>query len=264
MGSSLRHNLLIALAVLLIVFTISIVWALRDPIVPKLFAGIDYLGVTFGFKEDSGDLENTGGTSQYSKEVRAGLKKMKAEKERLRNSKKQLRDEIKRLEEEIDTLRLDVQIFKEIVFEIKMEKELIKIKQELVAEMKTERKLGEEEELTDEPEPVEEPEAQEDTYDEDQIFNEAVDSYVNWLGDNRTYAKQNQKAYLCGNQNVAQFLSGGESSAFREACALTGYNTARTRIDITGNQKSFLCRNRSVAQFLARNPNISISEVCGN
>ncbi len=265
MRPSLRNNLLIAVLVLLIVFMISIVWAFRDPIVPTLIAGIDYLGVSLGLKKDSDDFGNAGGTSHFSKEIRARLKKMRAEKSWLRNSKRRLREEINRLEEEIDTLRLDVQIFKEIVFEIKMEKEIIKIKEELIAEMEAERQLrDEEEELIEETEPEEELESESEISDEDQIYREAVNFYVDWLRDNRTNANRNQKAYLCSNQSVAQFLSVSDSDAFRKACGVAGHQETRTRLDFSGNQKSFLCRNQSVAKFLARNPNISISEVCGN
>ena len=262
---SFGGNLFIAIAVMLIIFSITIAWGTRDILLPRLNAGIDNIGDIFGFKDGDNLLVREDKVTSNSGDTKEYIERLSAEKVRLINSKKDLNDDIERLEFEIYKNKLEIVQLENLILEAELEKEKIELQKELNSALETERELKAEDAGSVEPgHEQEETEVGFNQNADDQAFNEAVDFYVNWLRAKQPIATLNQKTYLCRNLNVSQFLAVRDSTAFREACEITGNQKSEARTDISGPQKSFLCRNRNVAQFLATRSNVPMSEVCGN
>lgn len=260
-GSGSDNKLIKPILVILIILTFSIFWGSRDILLSSLDTADDILRSISSLKgvdnllvrADKTDLEET----------KEHAEKLSAERIRLIDSKKELNDEIRRLEIEINKISLEIVQLENLIQQAEFKKEIKKLQDELDSALATVRDLKAEDRGALEPEPKQQ-KTDSALYQRrgDRTFDEAVDFYVRWLRDRKTIARYSQKAYLCRNQNISQFLAVRDSAAFRKACEITGKQVSEVRADISGNQKAFLCRNKNVAQFLATRPHVSISEVC--
>lgn len=260
------QNILIKpILVILIIFTFSIFWGSRDILLLSLDTGVDILRSVSAFKGVDNLLVKTDKAKTDLEGTKEHAETLSAERMRIINSKKELNDEIRRLEVEINKISLEIVRLENLIQQAEFKKEIKKLQNELSSVLASVRDLKAEDRGVVEPEPKQqETESAVDQRRGDRTFDKAVDFYVNWLRDKKTIATRNQKAYLCRNQNISQFLAVRDSSAFRKACEITAKQVSEARTDISGNQKSFLCRNRNVAQFLARRPLVPITEVCSN
>lgn len=256
------NNFLISLAVCAIVFTVSLAWALRGDLIPPLAAALDHLRIAVGLKQTPELVDKKGTLGNENDVQRSGIDEIVSELIRLEKSRRELNRKVSDLKDEIGVLQSEIEELEYVILEAKSEVENDELQQDLNAA--NEDDSGDEDSLVDESEPTDEmSESRFYTDANDQMFREYVDFYVDWLTDTQTIASENQKAYICRNSNVSQFLAVNEDAALREACNITGYNRGIIRNNVTGNQKSFLCRNLNVTRFLSAFENVSASELCG-
>lgn len=258
------NNFLISLAVLAFVFTASLAWAFRGDLIPPLAAALDHFRIAVGLKQAPKmvDKKGTGTFEDENNFQRSGIEQLVSELIGLERSRRELNIKVSDLKDEIGVLQSEIEELEYVILEGEPEVENGGLEQDLKAI--TDDDAGEEYLLADESEPADEmSESRFFTDGNDQVFRENVDFYVDWLTDTKSVASENQKAYICRNSNVSQFLAVNEDAALREACSRTGYNRGIIRNNVTGNQKSFLCRNLNVARFLSAFKNVSASELCG-
>ena len=258
------NNFLIPLAVLAFVFTVSLAWAFRGDMIPLLAAALDHFRIAVGLERAPKMLDTkVRGTFENENNVeRTGVDQLVPELIGLEKSRRELNKKVSDLKDEIAVLQSEIEELEYVNLEAKSGVESDELEQELKA--MTDDDEGEEGRLAEESEPADEmPESGFFTDADDQIFREYVDFYVDWLTDAQSVASENQKAYICRNSNVSQFLAVNEDAALREACNITGYNRGITRNNLTVNQKSFLCRNLNVTRFLSASKNVVASELCG-
>jgi hypothetical protein len=256
------NNFLISLAVCAIVFTVSLAWAFRGDLIPPLAAALDHLRIAVGLKQTPELVDKKGTLGNENDVQRSGIDEIVSELIRLEKSRRELNRKVSDLKDEIGVLQSEIEELEYVILEAKSEVENDELQQDLNAV--NEDDSGDEDSLVDESEPTDEmSESRFYTDANDQMFREYVDFYVDWLTDAQSVASENQKAYICRNSNVSQFLAVNEDAALREACNITGYNRGIIRKNVTGNQKSFLCRNLNVTRFLSAFKNVSASELCG-
>jgi len=256
------NNFLISLAVCAIVFTVSLGWAFRGDLIPPLAAALDHLRIAVGLKQTPELVDKKGTLGNENDVQRSGIDEIVSELIRLEKSRRELNRKVSDLKDEIGVLQSEIEELEYVILEAKSEVENDELQQDLNAV--NEDDSGDEDSLVDESEPTDEmSESRFYTDANDQMFREYVDFYVDWLTDAQSVASENQKAYICRNSNVSQFLAVNEDAALREACNITGYNRGIIRKNVTGNQKSFLCRNLNVTRFLSAFKNVSASELCG-
>jgi len=264
-GFGSENKLINPILVILIIFTFSIFWGSRDILLSSLNAGVDIVSSVLPSKGEDNLLIKADKAKTDLEGTKENADILGAERLRLINSKKELNDEIRRLGVEINKISLEIVQMQSVIRQTELKKEIVKLQNELDSALATVKDLKAEDRGVVEPEPKQQKtESAFDRQRGDRTFDEAVDFYVNWLRDRKTIATRSQKAYLCRNQNISQFLWVRDSSAFRKACEITGKQISDARTDISGTQKSFLCRNKNVAQFLARRPHVPISEICSN
>jgi TolA-binding protein len=257
------NNFLISFAVLAFVFTVSLAWAFRGDLIPPLAAALDHFRIAVGLKQapKMADKKGTEAFENQNNVQRSDIDQLVSELIGLEKSRRELNIKVSDLQDEIGVLQSEIEELEYVILEGKSEGENGELEQDLKAFGDD---AGEEDLLGDESEPANgmaESQFYKDT--NDQIVREYVDFYVDWLTDAQSVASQNQKAYICRNSNVSQFLAVNEDAALREACNITGYNRGITRNKVTGNQKSFLCRNLNVTRFLSAFKNVAASELCG-
>jgi hypothetical protein len=256
------NNLLISLAVLVAVFTVSLAWAFRDDLGPTLAAALNHLRIAVGLKQ-APDMVEKKWTFENEGDVKeSGIYEIVSELIGLEKSRRELSIKVSDLKDDIGVLQSEIEELEFVILEGRSELEDDELGEDLKAT--TDEDTGEEDLLADESGPTNEvSESRFYTDANDQMFREYVDFYVNWLTDTQSIASENQKAYICRNSNVSQFLAVNEDAALREACNMTGYNRGIIRNNVTGNQKSFLCRNLNVTRFLSAFKNVSANELCG-
>ncbi len=258
------NNFLISLAVLAFVFTVSLAWAFRGDLIPPLAAALDHVRIAVGLKQapKMADKKGIEPFENQNNVQRSGIDQLVSELIGLEKSRRELNIKVSDLQDEIGVLQSEIEDLEYIILEAKSGVENDELEEGLKAI--TDDDAGEEDLLADKPEPADEmSESLFFTDANDQIFREYVDFYVDWLTDTKSVASENQKAYICRNSNVSQFLAVNEDAALREACNVTGYNRGIVRNKVTGNQKSFLCRNLNVTRFLSAFKNVAASELCG-
>ena len=258
------NNFLISLAVLAFVFTVSLAWAFRGDLIPPLAAALDHVRIAVGLKQAPKMVDKKGAEAfeNQNNVQRSGIDQLVSELIGLEKSRRELNIKVSDLQDEIGVLQSEIEDLEYIILEAKSGVENDELEQGLKAI--TDDDAGEEDLLADKPEPADEmSESRFFTDANDQIFREYVDFYVDWLTDTESVASENQKAYICRNSNVSQFLAVNEDAALREACNVTGYNRGIVRNNVTRNQKSFLCRNLNVTRFLSAFKNVGASELCG-
>jgi hypothetical protein len=258
------NNFLISLAVLAFVFTVSLAWAFRGDLIPPMAAALDRIGIAIGLKQAPKMAENNG-TETMEKEnnvERSSIDQLVTELIGLEKSRRELNIKVSELRDEIGVLESDIEELEYVITEGKLGVENDELAKDL--EATTDEDAGDEDLLAHESEPADEmSESGFFTDANDQTFRESVDFYVDWLTDAQSVASENQKAYICRNSNISQFLAVNEDAALREACNITGYNRGIVRNKVTGNQKSFLCRNLNVTRFLSAFKNVAASDLCG-
>lgn len=258
------NNFLISLAVLAFVFTVSLAWAFRGDLIPPLAAALDHFRIAVGLKQAPNMVDKKGPEAfeNQNKIQRSGIDQLVSELIGLEKSRRELNIKVNDLQDEISVLESEIEDLEYIILEAKSGVENDESEEGLKAIADDD--AGDEDLLADKSEPADEmSESRFFTDANDQIFREYVDFYVNWLTDTESVASENQKAYICRNSNVSQFLAVNEDAALREACNRTGYNRGIIRNNVTGNQKSFLCRNLNVTRFLSAFKNVAASELCG-
>jgi len=260
----LRNKFLMSLAVMVFVFTISLAWAFRDDLDLRLTAALEHLRIAFGLKQES-DIPDKRENVETGFDVqRSGIDKIISELIQLEKTKRELNTVVTNLKDEINTLHSEIDELEYVILEAKSEVETDESQRDLTAMTEDEDDLSDEDSLVDESEPTYEMLDSRFFADaNDQIFNEYVDFYVNWLRDSQSITSENQKAYICRNSNVAQFLAVNEDAALREACNIAGYNRGIIHKNVPENQRSFLCRNLNVARFLSAFKNVAATELCG-
>lgn len=258
------NHFLISLAVLAFVFTLSLAWAFRGDLIPPLAAALENLRMAFGLKQTLKMADEKGaGTSKRENNIQTSdMDELVSDLIGLDKSRRELNVKVRDLEDEIEILESEIEELEFIVLEGRSEVANQGLEQEI--DSTTDDDTGEGDLLADETEPADEmSESRFYTDANDQMFREYVDSYVDWLTDTESIASRNQKAYICRNSNVSQFLAVNEDAALREACNITGYNRGIVRDRVTVNQKSFLCSNLNVTRFLSAFKNVAAAELCG-
>lgn len=256
------NNFLISLAVLGFVFTVSLAWAFRGDLIPPLAAALDNLRIAVGLQQapEMVDKKRTGRFENENNVQRSGIDEMVSELIRLERSRRGLNRKVGDLRDEISVLQSEIEELEFVILEAKSGVENDELQRGLDAV--NGEASRDEELLADESEPADEmSESRFYTDANDQIFREYVDFYVDWLTDTQSVTSENQKAYICRNSNVSQFLAVNEDAALREACSITGYSMIRK--DVKAEQTTYLCRNLNVARFLSAFKNVSASELCG-
>lgn len=258
------NNFLISLAVLAFVLAVSLAWALRGDLIPPLAEALDHFRIAVGLKQAS-QMVDKKGTAKFENGnnlQRSGIDQLVSELIGLEKSRRELNKKVSDIKDEIGVLQSKIEELEYVILEGESEVENDELEQDLKAV--SDDDAGEEDLLTDESEPGDEmSESRFFTDANDQIFRENVDFYVDWLTDAQSIASENQKAYICRNSNVSQFLAVNEDAALREACNRTGYDRGIIRNNITGSQKSFLCRNLNVTRFLSVFKKVEVGELCG-
>ncbi len=260
----IKNNFLISLAVLAFVFVLSLAWAFRSDLIPPLATALDRLGTNLGLKEEAKSVDDNGsGTFAGENSMqRSVVDELVSELIALEKSRRELSIRVGDLEDELEILQSQIEELDYVILEAKSEVENEGSEQAIDAA--TEDETGEGELLADETESADEMVDSRFYKDaNDQIFREYVDFYIDWLTNTESVASENQKAYICRNSNVSQFLAVNEDAALREACNITGYNRGIVRNNVTGNQKSFLCRNLNVTRFLSAFKNVAVADLCG-
>lgn len=258
------NNLLISLAVLAFVFTVSLGWAFRGDLIPPLAAALDSLRIAVGVKQAPSVVGNNEEErlENESNVQRSGIDELVSELVQLEKSRRELNRKVGDLEDEIGVLQSEVEGLEFAVVEAEsglgngeLQRDLDSVNQEA---------SGGKDLLVEESEPENErSESPPYTEANDELFREYVDFYVDWLSDTKSIASQNQKAYICRNSDVSRFLAVNEDAALREACSITGYSRGIIRNKVKREQTSYLCRNMNVTRFLSAFKNISPSELCG-
>lgn len=260
----IKNNFVISLAVLAFVFVVSLAWAFRSDLIPPLVTALDHLRTNLGFKEAAKSVgENDSGTFEDENIIQTTVvDELVSELIGLEKSRRELSIRVSDLEDEIEILQSQIEELDYVILEAKSEVESEGSEQTMDAAAEDE--TGEVELPADETESADEM-ADSRFYKDanDQVFREYVDFYVDWLTDTESVASENQKAYICQNSKVSQFLAVNEDAALREACNITGYNRGIIRNNVTVNQKSFLCRNLNVTRFLSAFKNVAVADLCG-
>jgi hypothetical protein len=258
------NSFLISLAVLAFVFTVSLAWAFRGDLIPPLAAALDNLRIAVGLKKAPkvADKKATGRFEDKNNVQRSGNDKRVSELIGLEKSRRELNRKVGDLKDEIGVLQSEIEDLESVILEAESGVENDELQRDLDAV--NEGASRDEDSLVDESEPAHEMSGSRFYTDaNDQIFREYVDFYVDWLTDTRSAASENQKAYICRNSNVSQFLAVNEDAALRKACSITGYSRVAIRNNTRGEQTAYLCRNLNVARFLSAFKNVSASEFCG-
>jgi hypothetical protein len=260
----LTDNFLISLAVLAFVFTVSLAWAFRGDLIPPMAAALDRIGIAIGLKETP-KMADKNGTETSEKEIsveRSGIDQLVSEMIGLEKSRRELSKKVGQLKDEIGALQSEIEDLEFVIVEAESGVDNGELQRDLDAV--NEGRSEEKDLLVEEPRPAEEtPEPRFFKDGDDRVFREYVDYYVDWLRDTKSLASENQKAYICRNSNVSQFLAVNEDAALREACNITGYSSGVMRNNVTRNQKSFLCRNLNVTRFLSAFKNVTVRDLCG-
>jgi vacuolar-type H+-ATPase subunit I/STV1 len=258
------NNLLISFGVLAFVFTFSLAWAFRGDLIPPLAAALDSLRIAVGLKEAPKmvDTKRTRRLEDESNVQSGDIDKLVSELIQLEKSRRELNTKARDLKDEIGVLQSEIEDLEFVVVEAESGVGNGELQRDLDAV--NEETSADEELQVEESEPADEmSESGAYTDANEQLFREYVDLYVDWLTDTRSIASENQKAYICRNSNVAQFLAVHEDAALREACSITGYSKGITRKGVKAPQTSYLCRNPNVARFLSAFKGVSMSELCG-
>lgn len=257
-------NLLISLAVLAFVFTVSLGWAFRGDLIPPLAAALDSLRIAVGLKQAPSvvDKKREERLENESNVQTGGINELVSELVQLEKSRRELYRKVGDLEDEIGVLRSEIEGLEFVIVDAEsgvgngeLQRDLDAVNQE---------PSGEKDLLVEESEPENErSESRSDTEANNELFREYVDFYVDWLSDKKSIASENQKAYICRNSDVSRFLAVNEDAALRKACSITGYGRGIIRNNVKREQRSYLCRNMNVARFLSAFKNVSVSELCG-
>jgi len=261
----LRTKFFISFAVMIIVFSISLTWVFRDGLLTRLPAALEDLNIAFGPRQVP-DIEDKKETFESEFDAgRSGIDETISELMQLAKSRRELNKKVSNLKDEISILRSEIDELEYVILNTTSEVENDELQRDLTAMGEEENEFSDEDSLVEESEPTDEiSESRFYTDANDQMFREYFDFYVDWLTDTQSVASENQKAYVCRNSNVSQFLAVNEDAALREACNITGYNRGIIRNNFTGNQKSFLCRNLNVTRFLSAFKNVAAGELCGD
>lgn len=258
------NNLLISLAVLAFVFTVSLGWAFRGDLIPPLAAALDSLRIAVGLKQapEMVDEKGTRRSENESLAQKSDVDKLVSELIRLEKSRRELNRKVGDLRDEIGVLQSEIEDLEFVIVEAESGVDNNELQRDLDAV--NEETSEEKDLLVEESAPAGEmPESRLYKDTDDQIFREYVDYYVDWLTDTKSVASENQKAYICRNSNISQFLAVNEDAALREACNITGYSRGIIRNNVKARQTTYLCRNLNVARFLSAFKNVSASELCG-
>ena len=261
----LRTKLFISFAVMVIVFSISLTWAFKDDFLTRVVAALGELSMTFGRKQ-APDIKGKKETFETEFDTgRSGIDEKISELMQLEKSRGELIVEVRNLEDEISILRSEIEDLEYVILHATSEVENGELQRDLPATSEEENKFSDDDSIVDESEPTDElSEPRINTDADNRMFREYFDFYVDWLTDTQSVASENQKAYICRNSNVSQFLAVNEDAALREACNITGYDRGIIRNRFTRNQKSFLCRNLNVTRFLSAFKNVSAGDLCGD
>lgn len=261
----LRTKFFLSLAVMVIVFSISLTWAYKDGLLTRLSAALGELSKTSGPRQGPKIGEKKEIFKTESDTGRSGIDEKISEFMQLEKTTRELNKKVSNLEDEISTLRSEIDELEQVIVDATLELENDELQRDPTAMSEEENELSDEDSLVDESEPADEiSESRFYTDANDQMFREYYNFYVDWLTNTQSVASENQKAYICRNSNVSQFLAVNEDAALREACNVTGYNRGVIRKNVTGSQKSFLCRNLNVTRFLSAFKNVSVGELCGD
>lgn len=259
------RNFLTSLAVLAFVFTVSLAWAFRDNLFTAMDAVLDRVAIPIGLKQAPTMIDKKG-TKRFESESsvqRRDIDKLVSELIKLERSRRELNKKVGHLKDEVGALQSEIDDLEFVIVEAESGVDNGELQRDLDAV--NEERSEEKDLLVEEPAPAEEtPEPRFYKDGDDRVFREYVDYYVDWLRDTNSVASENQKAYICRNSNVSQFLAVNEDAALREACNITGYSKGIIRNNVKPNQKSFLCRNLNVTRFLSAFKNVTVRDLCGD
>jgi len=263
--SQFEKRMIVVFVVFLIAVALGLFWAYRFSMSPKLKAGVDGIGVSFGVKGSTEMKDERGHVFREIEDLRNLIEQLRDEKQWLEKNKEGLIVDNELLRDEIETLEVEIEKLGKEVLEAKTSREIARFQQGLNARIGDENILRAEEFRVSEPESLLDiPDIYYDTSIEDQVFSEEVDYYVSWLRDEQTSATGNQKSYMCHNLNVVVFLRAEQDPAFGEACEIAGFQTPVELPIATENQKSYMCRNLNVVQFLSTKRDTALKLACDN